>query len=753
MRLHRLFQMNMTEIAERSRQEASKWLERIGMIGRMNDLPHAFAGKLALVPALATVDALIRKRDFAAAGSRLLDRFRETAPDRFFTGIAREWPLSFVSDRLSSIRDDATAVAESACRGRFDLLGYRGLSFGDPIDWHLDPVSGRRAPFVHWSQLDPLDPDEVGDSKVVWELNRHQWLVRLGQAYWLTADERYAERFVTSIREWMRANPPGVGINWASSLEVALRMISWCWALFLFRESKMLSPVFFLSLLGGIRAHASHIERYLSYYFAPNTHLTGEALGLFYAGVVFPELRSAERWRALGAQILVKQNDQQVLPDGVYFEQSTCYQRYTVEIYLHFLMLAARNGVTVPAFISERVQRMLDFLLAVRHGDGSIPKIGDADGGWLLPLASRTPDDYRSVFSSAATFFGRADYAWAAKELAPETMWLLGTSGAKTFKTLLPAPPSTPPSRLFPNGGYAVMRSGWEDRTNQLIFDVGPLGSPICAGHGHADLLSIQCAVFGMPYLVDPGTFCYSADPDWRDFFRSTAAHSTVTVDGAEQAEPDGLFIWKERPQVRVGRWLSTETFDLADAEHDAYLDRPNPVTHRRRILFIKSLGWIVIDDLGGSAFHHVELRYQFAPLPVTVDRSGWIRAQGAEHHGLLIRAFATMPLQTNLSEGALNPKQGWYSSDYGQRKPAPVLTYSVTTCLPFRIVSFLIPIEPAAAPPPPVSPLITKGPDGKLELRGLVFGHKQERVLITGQNTVYQQTEDARAGVSRAHD
>ena len=78
-----------------------------------------------------------------------------------------------------------------------------------------------------------------------------------------------------------------------------------------------------------------------------------------------------------------------MLPDGVYFEQSTCYQRYTVEIYLHFLILAMRNGMAIPADVGQRVQRMLDFLLAIRRPDGSIPQIGDADGGWLLPLATR----------------------------------------------------------------------------------------------------------------------------------------------------------------------------------------------------------------------------------------------------------------------------------------------------------------------------------------------------------------------------
>src|SRR5262249_20373968 len=150
----------------------------------------------------------------------------------------------------------------------------------------------------------------------------------------LTGNEWYARTFVQDVRAWIRANPPGVGINWASSLEVALRLMSWCWALMLLRASSASSPELFLDMLVAIRAHASHVERYLSHYLAANTPLTGEALGLFFGGFLFPDLREAPRWRALGARILLQQLERQVLPDGVYFEQSTCYQRYTVETYL-----------------------------------------------------------------------------------------------------------------------------------------------------------------------------------------------------------------------------------------------------------------------------------------------------------------------------------------------------------------------------------------------------------------------------------
>jgi hypothetical protein len=609
--------------------------------------------------------------------------------------------------RMADSTERIMSTANAICRGRFDLLGYRALHFGDPVDWHLDPISGLRAPLVHWSRLDPLDPAGLGDSKVVWELNRQQWLLYLGQAYRLSEDERYAEATVRYVQEWMRANRPGLGINWASSLEVAFRLISWCWVLAFCEGSQALSADLRAAIIAGIGEHAHHVERYLSTYFSPNTHLTGEALGLFYAGLLFPDEARARRWRARGAEILVTQCERQILPDGVYFEQSTCYQRYTAEIYLHFLILAARNGIGVPDLVVDRLQHLLEFLMAVRRPDGSMPQIGDADGGWLLPLTPRAPDDLRGIFSVAAAFFGRGDYAWAAGGQTPESLWLLGSSGATVAEALTPTPPRTPPSRLFPAGGYVVMRSGWERDAHQLLFDVGPLGCPISSGHGHADLLSIQCAVFGEPYLVDAGTYCYSAHPEWRDFFRSTAAHSSLRVDNQEQAVPTGPFKWQARPRARLRRWLSTDTFDLAAAEHDAYDRLASAVRHRRRVIFVKPHYWIVVDDLDGMAGHRVELAFQFAPREVTVDADLWVRARGRDGRGLLLRSFATVPLTTELHEGSMTPFRGWVSNDYGQRQPAPAVVSRVDTQLPFRIMTLLLPTTDVLAPAPVVSLLL----------------------------------------------
>jgi len=682
--IRRLTRTGADELVCRGRQELSKLLERTGVIAHAGLEPrHGLT----------------------------LERFRALTPRHFFDGAASDRTAALVIERMPESVDEIVKIADAACDGRFDLLGYERLSFGDPIDWSLDPVSGRRAPRDHWSRLDPLDRNTVGDSKVVWELNRHQWMVQLGQAWALTGKLRYTHAFTEYVAHWIDANPPGVGINWASSLEVSFRLIAWCWALMLLRGSPALSPALFDRLVRAIWAHAAHVERYLSYYFSPNTHLTGEALGLVYAGVIFPELPRAQRWRELGTRILVEQSARHILDDGVYFELSTGYQRYTLEFYLHLLILGVRNGWTIPAAVAERVGRMLDFLLAVRCPDGSMPQIGDADGGTLVPLAHRAQDDVRGVLATAAVVFNRADCAWAAGGAAPEVLWLLGPAGLDAFAALRPVPPAGPPSRLFASGGYAVMRSGWRPDDHQMIFDVGPLGCPVSGGHGHADLLSVQCAVFGEPYLVDSGTYCYAGDLASRGYFRSTAAHSTVVVDGESQAAQAGPFRWAARPGARLTDWCSTSDLDFAEAHHRAYAKLPGGgAVHRRRVVFVKSRYWVVVDDLLGDGEHQVDLQFQFAPLEVQADPTLWARARGRTGSELLIRPFATVALKACLHIGELDPPRGWVSRVYGRREPAPLLVYSTVTTLPLRVLTLLLPSRGPHAAVPSVSPVIGAG-------------------------------------------
>ncbi|HEY1373665.1 MAG TPA: alginate lyase family protein [Candidatus Binatia bacterium] len=722
--------MGFGEIAYRGRQEANKIFERVGGIGNGHAAGYQLKKSLAR-------DALGEFRggangDFHPLARALRERFQNSGAKRFFAGATDPQSVQLLRQHAPEACAAIIAAADRVLAGRFTLLGYDDLYFGDPVDWRLDPISGRRSPLTHWSRIDHLDFAAVGDHKVVWELNRQQWLILLGQAYRLTGDEKYARGFAGYLAQWLRANPPGFGINWASSLEAALRIISWSWALYLFRNSLTLSADLYVRLLECISLHAAHVEKYLSYYFAPNTHLTGEALGLFYAGAVFPELQSAQRWRDLGARILIEQSERQILADGVYFEQSTCYQRYTAEIYLHFLLLARRSAIFVPGIVEERLRRLLDVLLVFQRPDGCLPDIGDADGGWLLPFMPRAPGDCRGVFAVAARLFDRADYASVASDPVPESMWLLSPARHRSAKAPVP-PPSTRETMAFPCGGYVVMRSHWTRSAHQLIFDVGPLSSPK-SGHGHADLLSVQCSAFGEPFLVDAGTYCYTSEPEWREFFRGTAAHSTATVDGENQASAAGPFRWDHHPRARLRRCVSTAEYVLADAEHDAYARLADPVTHRRRVVFVKDRYWIIVDDFLGAAKHRIDLRFQFAPMSVANEGENWIRARGQTGHALLLRSFASIPIEIAVAEGSTAPIQGWVSPDYGRRAPAPVVTCSSEVCLPLRILTLLLPLENASAPAPDVLPML-----GPSATSGLQFRDTMESIRLDEDTVVFE--------------
>ena len=686
-RLRRLRQMSLGEIATRGRQEVWKLLERLGPAGYGD--PAAVLRRHA--PALA---------DETAA----LQFLRKTAPRRFFAGLADPHVLDVLQRRMPEHCDEVVQIAtDTLTTRRIDLLGYRMLRLDDPIDWHLDMVSGRQSPMVHWSRLDPLDVGQVGDSKVVWELNRHQWLVGLAQAWALTGDERYAAACVATIDSWLDANPPGLGINWASSLEVSYRLMAWSWVLLLVRDFPELTGKWVMKVLAAIMRHARHVSRYLSYYFSPNTHLTGEALGLFYAGVLFREFDEAPRWRGRGMRVLVTESRRQILGDGVHFEQSTCYQRYTIEIYQHFALLAARNQIHVPPEVDVSLKHMVDYLVAVRWPNGSVPSIGDADGGSLMPLARRSPTDARGLFATAAVMFDRSDFSWAAVDPAPELLWLYGTEGLIRFADLDALEPGRVASRIFATGGYAVMRDSWDDDAHQMIVDVGPLGCPVSSGHGHADLLSIQCAAAGQPFLIDAGTYCYTADLEWREHFRSSAAHNTVLIDDHSQCEPTGPFRWRRRPQVLLREWRSNADFDFLDAEHDAFCSLPDPVVHRRRVLFIKPHYWIVVDDLVGKLQHSIELVFQFAPMRVTLGPHSWTCARAAAGAALWMRTFGSTNVEASLRSGDRRPIRGWISPDYGQREAAPVLTLTATASLPQRLMTLLVPDRHGRSTPPDV--------------------------------------------------
>lgn len=652
----------LSELRCRGLQESRKILERLGFTGARG---HLFRSP--------SVDIL---------APRPLPAFRNRAQT-----------AAMLRRRRPEAESAAIARGERILCGSFDLLGFRALSFGNPLDWHLDPVRRIRAPRIHWSRLKYLDPAVVGDHKIVWELNRHQHFVDLGKAYWYTKDERFAEAFVQQVNSWLDANPPGIGVNWASSLEVAYRAIAWLWALQFFADSPQLTSSFRSRALHGLNRHGHHIARFLSTYFSPNTHLTGEALGLLYLGTLLPQLDAAPRWRALGERILREQLPIQVKPDGVYFEKASYYQRYTADIYLHAIMLLRLSEemgtAQTDSGLLERLDALLDHLQHLARPNGTTPFVGDDDGGRVLDFEHRELNDFRATLSTGAVLFRRADFAHSAGGLSEETIWLLGPEVAEQYHQLEPSPPEKT-SRAFEDGGIFVMRDGWIRDANYAVINCGPHGA-LSGGHAHADALSLEIACRGRAIFADPGTYVYSASPEERDYFRSTAAHSTVLVDGESSSVSSGPFAWSTKATGILHCWASSPDIDLFEGSHDGFLRLAAPATHRRSVLFVRGSYWIVRDtlcsrpdDVNGVTGHEMTVLFQCA--------DGVVAHRAAEHACDLVAHGETLLRLAIIGKGRLQLERGWTSNAYGARTPTMVCAFRVPPDEYGDVISVLMP-------------------------------------------------------------
>ena len=608
----------------------------------------------------------------------LVQHLRTRVEPRFFASFAsKAETLSQLRSRWPNAQQEIINAADRISEGTFAFLGLRELKLGKSIDWHLEPRSGKRTPLRHWSRLDYLDVQLAGDKKITWELNRHQYFVTLGRAYWLTGDEQYAEVFVSHLTSWMDHNPPKLGINWASSLEIAFRSMSWLWALHFFKDSQSVTDTLMVRMLKFLYLNALHLKTFLSTYFSPNTHITGEALGLFYIGLLLPEFAEAEHWRTLGLEILVDELRRQVQPDGVYFEQTSYYQRYTTDFYIHLAVLLKLNGMTPPPELKPKLELLLDFLMYITRPDGTTPFVGDDDGGRLVMLDNRPPNDFRAVLSTGAALFNRPDYKFVSGGAAEETLWLLGDSGLRSFDQIEAIEPQQE-SINFPTGGYYVMRDGWSRTSNYLLFDCGPHGMANC-GHAHADALAFNLAANGRTLLVDPGTFTYTGAIEARNWFRSSVAHNTLTVDRQSSSIPGDTFTWKTITACEGLGWIEHKRFAFVSGLHRGFERVSRPGIHTRSILFLKHDYWLVRDRIEVTGKHQIDLWFHFESGTSPVMREGAVHENGAK-----IASFAP--------GGRWSEEEGWVSHCYGERAPAPVCVFTATADGAFEIITFLLP-------------------------------------------------------------
>ncbi|HEX6733895.1 MAG TPA: alginate lyase family protein, partial [Azonexus sp.] len=501
------------------------------------------------------------------------------------------------------------AAADRLVAGRFDIFALHDIDLGMPPAWNRDPKSGTEAPPTFGKLLDYRDPRRVGDIKYLWEPNRHLHLVNLAQAWTLSGEYAYFETIVYHLESWFADCPPGRGPNWTSALEAALRLLNWSvtWQLLGGAGSPLFQPAagvaFRRRWLDSVYCHAAFIRGYFSHDSSANNHLIGEAAGLFVAALTWPHWPAAGEWQATAQAVLEREALRQNAPDGVNREQSTAYQQFVLDLLLLPLLAGRANGVEFSPGYHGIIEEMLSFLASLMDAGGHLPMIGDADDGVVLGLAPGADLDARvcSQLATGAVLFARSDFRTKAGSLDERTRWLLGAGAEARFAALPPLPsgqPGLPIRQAFPQGGYYILGCAFESPDEiRLVADAGPLGFGRLAAHGHADALSFTLALGGREFLIDPGTYAYHTEPEWRHYFRGTAAHNTARVDGEDQSSPGGNFMWLRHAAAQCSDWQSTPEKDVCEGWHDGYRRLADPVVHQRRIVLDKAARRIDIED------------------------------------------------------------------------------------------------------------------------------------------------------------
>jgi hypothetical protein len=540
---------------------------------------------------------------------------------------------------------DPTSRADRIVEGRYDLLGYCDVHAGSPPDWHRDPVHGRRAPLKFWNAIPYLDP-RYGDHKITWELNRHQHFLALGRAYALTGDRRYYETFVLHLTDWIRANPPLLGPNWASMLELAFRCLSWIWALHFFAAaaSDRDKHPWTVDLLLALDRQLGHVEENLSRYFSPNTHLTGEALGLYVAGRCLPELERAATRARLGREVLLNEVERQVLADGGHAELSTHYHRYSTDFYLLAFNVARLSGDPEAHRFKDAALRQARYLRAITDDRGRIPLIGDDDGGQLFPICGRRPWDCADTLATAAVLLDEPSLATG--PVPEETYWLCGGVEIGDLADV----PSRYHSANLAASGYCVSRNAKGDH---LVFDCGRHGY-LNGGHAHADALSITLTIAGRPFLIDSGTATYTMDRLARDRFRSSQMHNTVVVNGRTQSETDGPFHWRTRTNAEQLAWRSDPEMDFMVGQHSGF----DPFIHRRGITAVHGAGWVIVDWIVGPSAASATAHWHIHP-DWTLEHVAHGRATLMHVDGAKVVVLSSSPLQEANGLGEYAPEYG----------------------------------------------------------------------------------------------
>jgi asparagine synthase (glutamine-hydrolysing) len=580
------------------------------------------------------------------------------------------------------------ADAENVLSGKLPYFGRLWFECGVPPNWFRNPVTGEQVdPSRPWTTMRFASPD-YGDLKFILEPSRFLFVYPLARAYALNGDERLARAFWEAVEDWMPCNPPMAGPLWVCGQESSLRILAWSFGLYAFLGANETTAERVSRLTSLVAAHAWRAHQTVGYARSQRSnHLISEAVGMWTAGTLFPELRDAASWQSAGMRLLEEAVADQFSPEGVHLQYSFNYQRMVLQLLLWTLRLAQLHGVKVPEGIERSASRGLSFLRAmVDPESGHAPNYGSNDGSFILPLSSCDYGDYRPLVQTGSCVLGGKP-ALKAGPWDEEALWLCGEMPGRGDEIREPSAEQLAQAGFYRLGGresWALVRAGRYVRR------------PFQADQLHVDLWHK-----GVNLARDAGTYLYNGATPWDNGLARTRVHNTVTIDEQEQMRRAGRFLWVDWAQAWGRSFASTsDTFpDTFEGEHDGY--RRIGVRHHRTVRYLNGAAWVVLDDIFGEGEHEVAVHWLLpdgdferlkdsglrAALRVNGESVGWRMACGQGGKAIVVREGTPLDSDPVAHDTELLGRE---SPTYGERLPALSLLYTVQAKLPVRVVTVI---------------------------------------------------------------
>lgn len=583
-------------------------------------------------------------------------------------------------ERLSEIAPaEYDAIKERAAResvrvrdGQLELLGAPA-DLSQSFDWHTDPISG-----FHWGRgfYADLDcyalPPEV-DVKHIWERGRMQYLATLARGWRLLGDEACAALARQLLLGWIQENPPYFGIHWTSSLELAMRAISWVWTLATLDDWDGWKPDDMAAVAQSLAAHGHYLEHHLSHFSSPYNHLMGEATGLLLIAAWIPSHPAAARWKRVATELLRKRSAEQFYKDGYTVEQACGYHFYTTGfLTLSFLLLQLDGAES--GWLRELLAKNYQAARVLRQPNGRWPSIGDLDSARTFPVDYDDYWNFDSLCNLGATLLGEGSHD---SELAgEETFWLLGADGIEQWRAQAVKDPPIRQAHVLPDAGYVscCLDQDWVSlEAGPVAAGLHPDSTPSVA-HGHDDCLQVLFGVAGKPVLCDPGMPYYGEDPEWVRHFRDAAAHNAPRFDGDPAVKHAGRLAWA---------YDIAKSGLLAKKVDDVWLAlgvmTVNDATIARSMLF--QAGRLDVADIylapadaAKTCSWHWQIPGPDGELTTVSDGEHEYRADA-----LRVRTWHSVAAEMQLQTAQADSPVGWHSPLYGTRHAASRLSGHAT--------------------------------------------------------------------------